>query len=162
MWIEIGNIIYYIFHFYSRLELNLAGDDYFTAAFYILKVILEKSLFTFRNESAKLERLTLIDAGPRNFPDWKPPQEFADFLVDFTAKMTHLTCCCLTFKQMDGVLMKTIKERVEKEVVMERPSLWFHLDSVIPDPSDPGVPPIHHHQIVSPISFYTAPSFYSV
>ena len=100
-------------------------------------------------EETKLERLTLIDAGTVDLPDWKHPPEFADF----TAQMNHLTCCCLTFKQMDIDLMKAIKERVEEQVVMERPSLWFHLGRDLPDASDPGVPSIHYHQMVEPISF---------
>ena len=112
-------------------------------------------------QETKLERLALIDAGSVDLPNWKHPPNFADFLVDFTAKMTHLTCCCLTFKQMDGVLMKAIKERVEEEVVIERPSLWFHLGRDIPNVSDPGVPAIHYHQMVNPMHFSTPP-FYSV
>ncbi len=116
----------------------------------ILKAILKGSIEKSVHET-KLERLVLIDAGSipsSKLSDWKHPPEFADFLVGFTAQMTHLSCCCLTFKQMDIKLMKAIKERVEEEVVTERPSLWFHLDRDIPNVSDPGVPPIiHYHQI---------------
>ncbi len=135
-------------------------DVYTATAFSILKAIfkgfIEKSI-----HETKLERLALIDAGTVDLPRWNHPPEFADFLVDFTAKMTHLYCCCITFKQMDANLMKAIKERVEEEVVIERPALWFHLGRDVPDASDPGVPPIHYHQIVEPISF-TTPPFYSV
>ena len=49
--------------------------------------------------------------------------------------------------------MKGIKERVEEEVVKLRPSLWFHLGRTIPEASDHGVPAIHYHQIVYPMSF---------
>jgi len=49
--------------------------------------------------------------------------------------------------------MKTIKQRVEEEVVTERPSLWFHLDRPVPEASDPGVPPIHYFEIVEPPPF---------
>jgi len=54
---------------------------------------------------------------------------------------------------MDPGLMTEIKKRVELEVVTERPSLWFHLGRNIPQASDAGVPPIHYHQIVEPVSF---------
>ena len=140
-------------------------DVYPATASLILKAFLKEAI---RKEStktsiheSKLERLVLIDAGTIPLPDWKHPPEFSDFLVDFTAKMTHLTCLCLAFKQMDGVLMKAIKERVEEEVVIERPSLWFHLGRDIPNVSDPGVPAIHYHQMVNPMHFSTPP-FYSV
>jgi len=135
-----------------RLEWDHKEDAYPDTAFSILKAILKESI-----KECKLERLALIDAGSVDFPNWKHPPEFADFLVDFTAKMTHLTCCCLTFKQMDVDLIKSIKERVEEEVVTERPSLWFHLGRDIPNVSDPGVPPIHYHQIVQPITLTTSP-----
>ena len=144
----------------SRLKWFRRGDVYPATAVSILEAILEES----KNKSVhetKLERLVLIDAGTIPLLDWKHPPEFSDFLVDFTAKMTHLTCLCLAFKQMDGVLMKAIKERVEEEVVIERPSLWFHLGWDIPNVSDPGVPAIHYHQMVNPMHFSTPP-FYSV
>ena len=128
-----------------RLEIDHKGDVYPATAFSILKSLLKAS--------AKLERLALIDAGSEKLPDWKNPPEFADFLVGFTAKMTHMTCCCITFNQIDASLTEEIKQRVEKEVVVERPSLWFHLDRALPEASDPGVPAIHYHQIVNPISF---------
>jgi len=136
-----------------RLRWDHKEDFYPATAFSILKTFLKKS--------DKLERLTLIDATNVEMPDWKNPPEFAEFLVRFTAQMTHLTCCCLSFKQMDINLMKKIKERVEEEVVTERPSLWFHLGRDIPNASDPGVPPIHYHQIVNPLPF-TPPHFYTI
>jgi len=144
------------------LRWNHKEDVYPETAFSILKAILKESIKKSMEET-KLERLTLIDAGTAavDLPDWKHPPEFADFLVRFTAQMTHLTCCCLTFKQMDIDLMKAIKERVEEQVVMERPSLWFHLGRDLPDASDPGVPSIHYHQMVNPIVF-TTPPFYTV
>jgi len=101
----------------------------------------------------KLEERFQINVPCEKLPDWQPPPEFADFLVDFTAKMTHMTCCLITFHQINTGLMQKIKERVENEVVTERPSLWFHLDHAIPEASDPGVPAVHYHQIVKPISF---------
>jgi len=69
--------------------------------------------------------------------------------------MKHLTCYCLTFYQMDVDLIKSIKNRVEEEVlVAERLySRWFHLSRKVPQASDPGVPSIHYHQIVEPPSF---------
>ena len=83
--------------------MKLEGGNYPTAAALILKVILEKSLLTFRKESYNLERLALIDAGTTvDLPSWKHPHGFADFLVRFTAQMTHLTCCCLSFKQIQA------------------------------------------------------------
>ena len=131
---------------YFRLEWNHQEDIYSTTAFSILEALLK--------ESVQLERLTLIVAGPEKLPDWNPSPEFADFLVEFTAKMTHLTCCCLAFNQPGVKLMKEIKQRVENEVATERPSLWFHLDRALPEASDPGVPAIHYHQMVYPISYF--------
>ena len=104
-------------------------------------------------ESTQLERLVLVDDGTGNLPGWSHPPEFADFLVGFVSKMANLSCCCVTFNQMDIDLMKEITQRVTEQVVTTRRSLWFHLDRAIPKPSDPGVPPIHYHQIVEPISF---------
>jgi len=123
-----------------RLEWNHQEDIYSTTAFSILEALLKGSV--------QLERLTLIVAGPKNIPDWNPSPEFANFLVEFTTKMTHLTCCCIIFNQLGVKLMKEIKQRVEKEVVAERPSLWLHLDRALPEASDPGVPSIHYHQMV--------------
>jgi len=37
--------------------------------------------------------------------------------------------------------------------VTERPSLWFHLDRILPKASDQSVPPIHYHQMVNPVLF---------
>jgi len=131
-----------------RLEWNKNNqeDIYSTTAISFLKALLKGSV--------QLERLALIVAGPENIPDWKPSPKFADFLVEFTAKMTHLTCCCLIFNQLGVELINEIKQRVEKEVVTERSSLWFHLGRALPEASDPGVPAIHYHQIVYPISYF--------
>lgn len=131
-----------------RLEWNHEENVYPETTISILEALL--------NEAVKLERLALIDAGSREFPDWKHPSEFADFVVGFVEIMTHMTCCCLTFKQMDGDLMISIKDRVENEVINDRPLLWFHLDGAIPKASDPGVPSIHYHQIVDPVSLVRA------
>jgi len=136
---------------FSSLKALLIGsdckEDVYPATFFsILKALLKGSV--------QLERVALVDAGSGKLPDWKHPPEFVDFLVDFVTKMTHLTCCCLTFNQLGVKLTKEIKPRVEKEVVTDRPSLWFHLDRVLPEASDPGVPAIHYHQIVHPISFF--------
>jgi len=104
-------------------------------------------------ESTQLERLVLVDGGTGNLPGWSHPPEFADFLVGFVATMPTLSCFCVTFNQMDIFLAKDITQRVTEEVVGMRLSLWFHLDRAVPKASDPGVPPIHYHQIVEPISF---------
>lgn len=45
-------------------------------------------------------------------------------------------------------------ERIAQEVVPTRPSLWFHLDRALPEASDPGVPWIHYHPMVDPMSFF--------
>jgi len=116
-----------------------------STAYSILKALLKRSLL--------LERVALIDGGSEKLVAWKHPPEFADFLVGFNAKMTHLTCCCLTFNKLDVDLMKAIKERVEEEVVTDRPSLWFYMDRSLPEASDEGMPSIHYHQMVKPISF---------
>jgi len=120
-------------------------DAYPSTAYSILKALLKGSVL--------LERVALIDGGSEKRPDWKPPPEYADFLVGFTAKMTHMTCLCLTFNQLDVDFMEEIKNRVKKEVVTERPSLWFSMGRTLPEASDEGVPAIHYHQIISPISF---------
>jgi len=110
----------------------------------ILKALLEKSPL--------LERLVLIDGGSDILP-LSPPHKFLDHILEFASKMTHMSCFCVTFNQLAVDLMKEIKERVENEVVAERPSLWFHLDRNIPEASDVGVPSIHYHEIVKPASF---------
>jgi len=126
------------------LEWSHDDDEYPATILLLLKAVLEKSV--------DLKRLVLID-GSGNLPNWSHPPEFADSLVTFAAKMSHMTCCCVTFNHLDVDLMKGIKERVEEEVVQVRPSLWFHLGRSIPEASDPGVPAIHYHQIVYPMSF---------
>jgi len=120
-------------------------DAYPSTAYSILKALLKGSLL--------LERVALIDGGSEKLPDWKHPPEFSDFIVGFTKKLTHLTCCCLTFNQLDVDFMKEIKTRVEEEVVTERPSLWFFMGRTLPEASDEGVPAIHYHEMVNPISF---------
>ena len=129
-----------------RLEWNHLEDINPTTVFYILKSLLKGSV--------QLERLALIVAGPEELPDWYLSPKSVDFLVEFTAKMTHLTCCCLAFNQLGVKLMKEIKQRIEMEVATERPSLWYHLDRALPEASDPGVPAIHYNQIVYPISYF--------
>ena len=128
-----------------RLEWNHDEEDYPSAALSILKAILEKSVL--------LERLVLIDGGSDNLPIWNQPPEFADFLVEFASKMPHLTCCCLSFKQLDSFPIVNIKQRIAHEVVRVRPSLWFHIDRSLPEASDPGVPWVHYHEIVDRMSF---------
>jgi len=119
-------------------------DNYPSTALSILKAILEKSVL--------LERLALIDGGSDNLPIWIHPPDFADFLVKFAAKMSHLTCCCLSFKQLDCFPIVNVKHRIAQEVVRMRPSLWFHMDRSLPQASDPGVPWVHYHQLVDPMS----------
>ena len=137
--------------FYS-LKWHNKEDDYPTTVISILNDLLgnekssEKSLF--------LERLVLIEDGDSevNSPS-PPPPGFSDRLLEFTPKMTHMTCLCITSNHMDPDLMTEIKKRVELEVVTERPSLWFHLGRNIPKAFDAGVPLIHYNQIVEPVSF---------
>jgi len=133
-----------------RLEWWHEDEEYPATALLYLKAILK--------ESVNLERLALIDGGSYESFALSPPPELANVLVEFTSKMDHLTCCCITFNYRSVDLMKKIKQRVEEEVVTERPSLWFHLDRRIPEASDLGVPWIHYHQIVRPMSFIM-PSF---
>ena len=136
--------------FYSLKLWNRKEEDYPATVLSILKTFLgnEKSLL--------LERLVLIedrDSGNVSPSPSPPPPGFSDRLLEFTSKMKHLTCCCITSNQMDPDLMTEIKNRVELEVVTERPSLWFHLGRNIPKALDAGVPLIHYHQIVEPVSF---------
>lgn len=100
----------------------------------------------------QLESLALIDPGSGK-PDWKNPPNLADTMVRFAKMMANLSCCCLVFKQMNAEYMNEGKQKVEKDVVQTRPTLWFHLGRSIPNPSDLGVPLIHYHQIVHPKSF---------
>jgi len=128
-----------------RLKWSHKEDVYAEATLQILKAI--------RTECVQLERLVLIDDGIAKLPGWNPPPDFADFIVDFASKMANLSCFCITFNQIDADLMNGIKQRVDDEVVTMRCSLWFHLGRVIPKASDVGVPSIHYHQIVEPVSF---------
>ena len=104
-------------------------------------------------KSVLLERLTLIDGGSDKLPFWINPPGFADALVEFTAKMSHLSSCCLTFNQLDCFLIVHVKKRIAEEVVSIRPSLWFYLDRGLPDVSDLNVPGIHYYEMVNPKSF---------
>jgi len=134
-----------------RLKWNNHEDDEYPGfALLLLKAIREKGVH--------LERLVLIDGSSKDTSFWSPPPDFANLLVELTTKLEHLTCCCITFNHLSVDLMKETKQRVEKEVVTERPSLWFHLDRRIPEASDYGVPWIHFHEIVHPMSF-TIPRF---
>ncbi len=144
-------VVFSLFILEFRLKWKHGGDDYTATVLSILEFLLENKKFLL------LERLVLIEDGGsqnkrkrRRWTASPPPPGFFDRLLDFASKMTHMTCCCLTFNQMDPKLMKEIKERVELEVVKERPSLWFHLGREIPQA---GVPLIHYHQIVEPVSF---------
>ena len=100
----------------------------------------------------QLESLALIDAGSGK-PDWKNPPNLADTMVRFAKMMANLSCCCLIFKQMNAEYMNEGKQKVEKDVVQTHPTLWFYLGRSIPNASDLGVPLIHYHQIVAPMSF---------
>jgi len=126
-----------------RLEWSHEDEENPATALLFLKAILEVSV--------NLERLALIDGGSYESFALSPPPVLANFLVEFTSKMNHLTCCCLTFNPLSVDLMKEIKQRVEEEVVTERTSLWFHLGRRIPEGSDSGVPWIHYHQIERPM-----------
>ena len=139
------NLKGYFFANIFSLEWDHQEDVYPATALLILKAILEKSPL--------LERLVLIDGGSDNLPFLSAPHKFSDHILEFASKMTHMSCFCVTFNQLAVDLMKEIKERVENEVVAERPSLWFHLDRNIPEASDAGVPSVHYHQIVEPVSF---------
>jgi len=75
-------------------------DEYPETVLSILKAIPEKS--------AQLERLVVIDGGSEPLSSWSSPTELANLLVEFTSKLNHLTCCCLTFKQLSADLMKEI------------------------------------------------------
>ena len=130
-----------------RLKWNHKEAVYPETVLSILKALLA--------ESVPLERLVLIDDGIAKLPDWNPPPDFADFIVDFASKMVNLSCFCITFNQMDAELMNGIKQRVIEEVVAKRRSLWFHLGRAIPKASDVGVPSIHYHQIVEPIRLFS-------
>jgi len=118
----------------------------------IIKALLQKSPL--------LERLVLIDGGSKYLPFLNLPHKYPDLfrhflqeILQFASKMTHLSCCVLTFNYLTDDFMKVIKERVEEEVVSVRPSLWFYLDRKMPEPSDGSVPSVHYHEIVEPVSF---------
>lgn len=67
--------------------------------------------------------------------------------------MEQMSCCCLTFNQMDVDLVEEINHRIKQEMIEKRRFLWFHLGSTVPEASDVGVPPIHYHEMVEPVSF---------
>jgi len=127
------------------MKFSGTDDAYPVTALLLLKALVD--------ESVPLERLALIDGSNDNLNVWRPSSDFSDSLVDFFTKMSHLTCCCITFSQMDVDLMNGIKNRVEEEVVKKRRWLWFHLGRAVPKASDAGVPPIHYHEMVEPVTF---------
>jgi len=155
----VKNLKDYSYVNFLSFEWNHEEDGYPTTVLSILKILREKSPL--------LERLVLIDGGFCSYsltvndgfrlelplPSLSPPHKFSELLLEFTSKMTHMTCCCLTFRRLAVNLLKEITERVEEDVVAERPSLWFHLGRNIPKASDAGVPSVHYHEIVEPVSF---------
>lgn len=128
-----------------RLKWNYQYEDFLGTILSLLSAILK--------ESVLLERLVLIDGGPSNSSSYTYLPGLDDAFVNFAAKMTHMTCCCITSNQIDSDHMKAIKQRVEEEVLPERPSLWFHMGRTVPEASDTTMPPIHYCQIVDPQSF---------
>jgi len=159
----VQNLKDYSFVKLLSFEWNHKEDGFPTTALSILEVLREKSPL--------LERLVLIDGGSvdggfrelwtvndygmwtESLPSLSPPHKFSDLLLEFASKMTHMTCCLITFEQLAVDLMKEVEERIEKEVVAERPSLWFYLDRKIPKAPEGGVPSVHFHEIVEPVSF---------
>ena len=120
--------------------------------FWLLKYLLGSS-------SLQLERLVLIAESSKNGPDWNHPIKLPDLIVKFALKMKRLVCCCIVFDRMDSNLIKEIQQRIAKEIVLIRPSLWFHLGREKPLASDPSVPSIHYHEMVDPIIYVPPPSF---
>ena len=82
-----------------------------------------------------------------------------DFLVDFTMEMKHLSCLSLSFGQLDENLIEKVRQRIKKEILPGRPSLWFHLSSEIPDVGDPSVPKVHYVEMIDTNYFDPPPIF---
>jgi len=85
-----------------------------------------------------------------------------DFLVDFILKMKHLSCLSLSLKQLNGTLIQKVHERIKKEVLPTRPSLWFHLDRKIPDVLNPSVPKVHYHEMIHTNYSHPPPKLWSL
>jgi len=132
-----------------RLHWDPEGDG--ITLFLLLKYLIGSSL--------QLERLVLIAKSPKNETDWDHPIKLPDLIVKFALKMKRLVCCCIVFDRMDSNLIKEIQQRIAKEIVPIRPSLWFHLGREKPLASDPSVPSIHYHEMVDPIIYVPPPSF---
>ena len=62
--------------------------------------------------------------------------------------MKHLFAVCVTFDELDSILKEEVDRRIVEEVLPNRPALWFHLGTDIPNAVDPGVPLVHYHEMV--------------
>ncbi len=92
--------------------------------------------------------------------DWKHPPKTADYVVQFAKEMKRLVCCCLTFYYFNQNLCNQVNSRIAKEVVSERPSLWFVMDCFNPKVTDPNIPLIHYHEMVDvPFNHFPPPTF---
>jgi len=90
-------------------------------------------------------------------PNWEPPLDIVDFLVNFISKMGHLVAFCLTALRLDPSIVEEVKRRVAEEILPDRPSFWLHLDLDLPKENDPSIPRIHYDQIVNPLNYFDAP-----
>lgn len=117
-------------------------------------------LFVFQSllcRASHLERLVLIFETKVPCSDDHP---LVDFLVQFALKMKRLTCLCITFNKIDPALIQEVKRRLTEDVLPSSPSFWFHLGRELPKATDPGVPPLHYHEMIYVDKFNPPSSFW--
>lgn len=103
--------------------------------------------------SSHLERLLLHDVcapSDSTFIRRQLSSDFGDQVVHFAFVMDHLVALCLTGIGVNPVAVAKVRERVKKEVLPLRPSLWFHMDRDLPKGNDLEVPRIYYDEMVNP------------
>lgn len=121
-------------------------------------------LFVFKSllcRASHLERLVLIFENNKDIPySGSDDHPLVDFLVQFALKMKRLTCLCMTFNKIDPALIQELKRRLTEDVLPSRSSFWFHLGRELPKATDPGVPPLHYHEMIYVDKFNPPSSFW--
>lgn len=71
-----------------------------------------------------------------------------DLIVGFATEMERLVALCVVGFRMNSDVVRNIEQRVEKEILPQRPSFWCHFD--FPNSNDPEVPVVHMTEILDP------------
>ena len=111
-----------------------------------------------RKCSPGLERLVLINKTDKRHE--KNPHRMIlhpNFLVPFVKEMKHLVCLCLVGFDCDPSEVEKLNQRFNGEILIDRPSFWFHVGPKLPEGNDQTVPTVHYDEIVCPIDAFRAP-----